>query len=54
MAVSYTWDVFSTVDGYGSFGPERLGRLLEQAGAGPAYCCAPRIRTPRTSGTAGG
>ena len=41
MTATYTWDVFSTLDGYGSYGRrQRLGRLLEQAGPGAAR--APR------------
>ena len=32
MAATYTFDVFATLDGYGSYGPgRRLGRLLGQA-----------------------
>jgi hypothetical protein len=41
MTASYTWDVFSTLDGFGSFAEgRRLGRLLGQAR--PRAARAPR------------
>jgi hypothetical protein len=32
MAATYTFDVFSSLDGFGSCQRRRLGRLLGQAG----------------------
>ena len=32
MTATYTFDVFSSLDGFGSYGRRRLGRLLGQAG----------------------